>query len=85
MLKYIRLLVLVFIFTGCVPVATTSNPISPELDSPIVLGEVTPAPWGCVKWRKTTEVEGVWSVESKCCPLKKEKETEDWVLKGWDC
>ena len=57
MLKYIRLMVLVFIFTGCVP--STLNPIVPELDSPIVFGDVTPAPWGCVMWRNS---------EVECCP-----------------
>ena len=89
MLKYIRLLVLVFIFTGCVP--STLNPIDPELDSPIVIGNVTPAPWGCMQWQKTTEIKGVWSVESKCCPLEpivpteEEPNVDGWVLKGWDC
>ena len=90
MLKYIRLMVLVFIFTGCVP--STLNPIVPELDSPIVFGDVTPAPWGCMQWQKTTDVEGVWEVKSKCCPLEPIVPTEEdpsigggWVLTGWDC
>jgi len=90
MLKYIKLIVLVFIFTGCVAPAAT-NPTDPELDSPIVFGEVTPAPWGCMQWQKTTEIKGVWSVESKCCPLEpivpteEEPNADGWVLKGWDC
>ena len=83
MLKYIRIIVLVFIFTGCVAPTTTTNPTDPELDSPIVFGEVTDAPWGCMQWQKTTDVEGVWEVKSKCCPL--EPIIDDWVLKGWDC
>jgi hypothetical protein len=82
MIKYIKILVLVFVFTGCM---TSSAANSPELDSPIVFGDVTPAPWGCMQWQKTTEIKGVWSVESKCCPLEKEEGSEDWKMKGWDC
>jgi hypothetical protein len=90
MTKYIKILVLVFVFTGCM---TSSAANSPELDSPIVFGDVTPAPWGCMQWQKSTEIKGVWEVQSKCCPLEPivpptEEEPlniDGWVLKGWDC
>ena len=81
-IKLVILVPIMYFIMGCAA-TTTDNPTTPEADSPIVFGEQTPAPWGCVKWQKTTDIKGVWSVESKCCPL--EKEEEDWKLKGWDC
>ena len=43
---------------GCVTPPTTDNPTNPEADSPIVFGEQTPAPWGCMQWKKSIEAEG---------------------------
>jgi hypothetical protein len=40
-------------------VTTTDNPTDPEADSPIIIGEVVPTPWGCVMWRNS---------EVECCP-----------------
>jgi hypothetical protein len=81
-IKMLLLVPVIYFIMGC---ASTGNPTNPELDSPIVFGEVAPAPWGCMQWQKTTEIKGVWSVESKCCPLEKEEGSEDWKMKGWDC
>ncbi len=84
MLKYIRLIVLVFILTGCAPV--TVNPVDPEMDSPILIGNTVNAPWGCILWRDREIKE-----QQKCCPLEPivpSEETPDdsgWELKIWDC
>ena len=83
MLKYIKLIVLVFILTGCVN--TTVNPIDPEMDSPILIGNTTNAPWGCMLWiERATE-------KQKCCvlepivPSEEEPDVEGWKLESWDC
>ena len=89
-LKMLVLVPVMYFILGCA--STTENPTNPEADSPIVFGETTPAPWGCMQWQRTTEIKGVWSVESKCCPLEPIVPTEKdpnsldgWTLKGWDC
>lgn len=88
MMKYIKFLVLVFILTGCTTSCTTTvvNPVDPEMDSPILIGNTVNAPWGCILWRDREIKE-----QQKCCPLTPivpSEETPDdsgWELKTWDC